>query len=32
MEKNYQFIDFIRGGINISLIVGIDFTSSNKDP
>ncbi len=31
-EKVFDFLDFLRGGLNISLIVGVDFTQSNKDP
>lgn len=27
-----SFVDFIRGGIEINLIVAIDFTGSNGDP
>ena len=29
---SYEFIDFLRGGLNMTLIVGVDFTASNKDP
>ena len=32
IEKNYRFLDYLRGGLQISLIVGIDFTGSNGDP
>ena len=30
--KNYSFIDFIKSGFQIGLIIGIDYTSSNGDP
>ncbi len=30
LTKKYRFIDYLAGGLQISLIVGIDFTSSNK--
>lgn len=30
--KNYSFIDFIKNGIHIGLIIGIDYTSSNGEP
>ena len=30
LKKLHKFIDFLRGGLQISMIVGIDFTSSNK--
>ena len=30
--KNYTFLDYIRGGMQINLSVGIDFTGSNLDP
>ena len=30
--KNYAFLDYIRGGMQINLAVGIDFTGSNGDP
>ncbi len=32
IEKKYRFLDYLRGGLQISLIVGIDFTGSNGDP
>jgi len=28
----FGFTDFLRGGLSINLVVGIDFTASNKDP
>ena len=28
----YNFLDFLKGGMNINLSVGIDFTASNRDP
>ena len=31
-EPNYTFSDYLRGGLNISTIVCIDFTGSNGDP
>lgn len=31
-EEIFQFKDYLLGGLNINLIVGIDFTASNKDP
>ena len=30
--KNYTFLDYIRGGMQINLTIGIDFTGSNGDP
>jgi hypothetical protein len=30
-EKQYTFLDYLRGGIQINLTIGIDFTSSNKN-
>ena len=30
--KNYSFIDYLRGGMEINLTVAIDFTGSNGDP
>jgi hypothetical protein len=30
LQKLHRFIDFLRGGLQISMILGIDFTSSNK--
>lgn len=32
LEQQYSFIDFLRGGMEINLSIGIDFTSSNKPP
>ncbi|KAG2378434.1 hypothetical protein C9374_008073 [Naegleria lovaniensis] len=32
VEKAYSFLDYVRGGYQISLIAGIDFTASNGDP
>lgn len=32
IEKEYSFIDYLRGGMDINLTIGIDFTSSNKKP
>lgn len=31
-EMNYAFIDYLRGGVEINMILSIDFTSSNKPP
>eukprot|EP01102_Stenamoeba_stenopodia_P004241 TRINITY_DN1453_c0_g1_i4.p1 TRINITY_DN1453_c0_g1~~TRINITY_DN1453_c0_g1_i4.p1 ORF type:complete len:657 (-),score=143.34 TRINITY_DN1453_c0_g1_i4:64-2034(-) len=28
----YSFLDYLRGGCGLSLIVGVDFTASNGDP
>jgi hypothetical protein len=30
--KRYSFMDFLRGGLQVSLYFGIDFTASNGDP
>ena len=30
--KNYSFIDYLRGGMQINLHIAIDFTGSNGDP
>jgi len=32
IERVYRFLDYLRGGLQIALIVGIDFTGSNGDP
>jgi len=31
-SKNYKFLDYIEGGTQINMIVGLDFTGSNGDP
>jgi hypothetical protein len=31
IKQNYSFIEYLRGGLQISLIIGIDFTASNKE-
>jgi len=31
-SKQYKFLDYIRGGTQVSLVVGVDFTGSNGDP
>ena len=31
-KREYTFLDYIRGGMQINLTIGIDFTKSNKDP
>lgn len=28
----FDFVDFLEGGLNITQLVGIDFTASNRDP
>ena len=30
--KKYTFIDYIKNGVTIKLTIGIDYTSSNKEP
>jgi vacuolar-type H+-ATPase subunit F/Vma7 len=32
MIQRYSFYDYLRGGIQLNLVVAIDFTGSNKDP
>ena len=32
VEKVFSFLDYIRGGYDINLVVAIDFTASNGDP
>jgi len=32
IEPNYSFSEYLRGGMNISAVVCIDFTASNGDP
>lgn len=32
LEDVYEFVDYLRGGLNMTLVVGIDFTASNRDP
>jgi len=32
INKKYTFLDYIRGGTQISMIIGIDFTASNVNP
>lgn len=31
-KHNFTFLDYCKGGLNINLVVGIDFTLSNKAP
>lgn len=31
-EQIYDFLDFLYGGMNMTMVVGVDFTASNKDP
>jgi hypothetical protein len=30
--EDYKFVDFLRGGLQLSMIFGIDFTASNGEP
>ena len=30
--KKYKFLDYLRGGLQITTIIGIDFTISNEEP
>ncbi|XP_067010318.2 copine-8 [Anabrus simplex] len=32
MKKVYSFLEYIRGGLELSCTIGIDFTASNGDP
>lgn len=32
INTKYTFVDYIKGGLNISLIIGVDFTGSNGLP
>ena len=32
VEKKFTFVDFLRGGLEVSLAVAVDFTGSNGDP
>lgn len=32
LTKQYSFLDYLRGGMQIALTIGIDFTGSNKNP
>ncbi len=32
LKQSYKFLDYLQGGLQINLIIGIDFTSSNEDP
>jgi len=32
VEKQYTFLDYVRGGYEISLVTAVDFTASNGDP
>jgi hypothetical protein len=32
ITRDYSFIEYLQGGCEISLIVSVDFTASNKDP
>jgi hypothetical protein len=32
VSKDYTFLDYIRGGLQIALTIGIDFTASNGQP
>jgi hypothetical protein len=31
-EEVFSFVDYLEGGLNITQLVGIDFTASNRDP
>ena len=31
-KKQYKFLDYLRGGTQVSMMVGIDFTASNGQP
>lgn len=31
-QEVFSFVDYLEGGLNITQLVGIDFTASNKDP
>ena len=31
-EEVFDFVDYLEGGLNITQLVGIDFTASNRDP
>lgn len=31
-EDVYDFVDFLKAGLNITLVLGVDMTASNKDP
>ena len=32
LEREYTFLDYLKGGMEINLTIAIDFTSSNLDP
>lgn len=32
MNSQFSFMDYIKGGVHLSLTIGIDFTGSNGDP
>ena len=32
LNKNYTFVDYLKAGIQIGLIIAIDFTKSNGNP
>ena len=32
LEREYSFLDYLKGGMEINLTIAIDFTSSNLDP
>ena len=32
LEKEYSFLDYLRGGVQINLTIGIDYTGSNGNP
>lgn len=31
-EQDFNFLEYLQGGLNMTLVVGIDFTASNKEP
>ena len=32
MSKEYGFMDFLKGGLELNFVVAVDFTGSNGDP
>ena len=32
LTKRYSFLDYIRGGWEMNMVIGIDFTGSNGNP
>eukprot|EP00913_Durusdinium_trenchii_P003213 g2971.t1 len=31
LDRSYTFLDYVRGGLELRMILGIDFTRSNMD-